>query len=223
MHTTELTKQNATSRIHDPRTCLNLRFQKIYRHCVRYFLLWIMSHWQNQLEWKNRRDTDRSRLLCRLPFSLENQHTIEPRCSVVCVYAARLCASRLGGVEGHPCYYSLYKIMFILLVVKDHLSWKTTRLLYTCFTVYQSVSVFEHYTLKPQYDWTLPNGRWVKMSLNYSPHLPGAPGAKKLTSFWCIPVKSHRITVRTLKNMKQSGTKPNLVAKFWPPTLVTFL
>ena len=104
MHTTELTKQNAASRIHDPHTCLNLRFHKIYRHCVRYFSLWIMSHQQNQLEWKNRRDTDRSRLLCRPPFSLENQHTTEPRCSVVCVYAARLCAGRLGGVEGHPWF-----------------------------------------------------------------------------------------------------------------------
>ena len=77
VHTTELTKQNAASRIHDPRTCLNLRFHKIYRHCVRYFSLWIMSHRQNQIEWKNRRDTDRSRLLCRPPFSLENQHTTE--------------------------------------------------------------------------------------------------------------------------------------------------
>ena len=84
--------------------CLNLRFHKIYRHCVRYFSLWIMSHRQNQLEWKNRRNTDRSQLLCRPPFSLENQHTTEPRCSVVCVYAARLCAGRLGGVEGHPWY-----------------------------------------------------------------------------------------------------------------------
>ena len=103
MHTTELTKQNAASRIHDPRTRLNLRFHKINRHCVRYFSLWIMSHRQNQLEWKNHRDTDRSRLLCRPPFSLENQHTTEPRWSVVCVYAARLCAGWLGGVEGHPC------------------------------------------------------------------------------------------------------------------------
>ena len=102
VHTTELTKQNAASRIHDPRTCPNLRFHKIYRHCMHYFSLWIMSHRQNQLEWKNRPNTDRSRLLCRPPFSLENQHITEPWCSVVCVYAARLCAGRLGGVEGHP-------------------------------------------------------------------------------------------------------------------------
>ena len=102
LHTTELTKQNAASRIHDPRTCPNLRFHKIYRHCVLCFSLWIMSHRPNQLEWKNRRDTDWSRLLCRPPFSLENQHTTELRCSVVCVYTARLCAGRLGGVEGHP-------------------------------------------------------------------------------------------------------------------------
>ena len=111
MHTTELTKQNTASRIHDPRTCLNLCFHKIYRHHVRYFSMWIMSHRQNQLKWKIRRDTDRSRLLCRPPFSLENQHTTEPRCSVVCVYAARLCASRLGGVEGHP-WYSKYVFLF---------------------------------------------------------------------------------------------------------------
>ena len=111
MHTTELTKQNTASRIHDPRTCLNLCFHKIYRHHVRYFSMWIMSHRQNQLKWKIRRDTDRSRLLCRPPFSLENQHTTEPRCSVVCVYAARLCASRLGGVEGHPW---LKELVFLL-------------------------------------------------------------------------------------------------------------
>ena len=79
MQTTELTKQNTASRIHDPHTCPNLRFHKIYRHCVRYFSLWIVSNQQNQLEWKNRRDTDRSQLLCHPPFSLENQHTTEPR------------------------------------------------------------------------------------------------------------------------------------------------
>ena len=116
VHTTELTKQNAASRIHDPRTCPNLRFHKIYRHCMRYFSLWIMSQRQNQLEWKNRRDTDRSRLLCRPPFSLENQHTTELRCSVVCVYAARLCASRLGGVEGHPWHRTDFCKNHILLV-----------------------------------------------------------------------------------------------------------
>ena len=38
-----------------------------------------------------------------LLFSFEMRHTTEPRCSVVCVYTARLCADRLGGVEGHPC------------------------------------------------------------------------------------------------------------------------
>ena len=69
-----------------------------------------MSHRQNQLEWKNCRDTDRSRLLCRPPFSLENQHTTEPRCSVVCVYAARLCAGRLGGVEGHPWLSNIWPV-----------------------------------------------------------------------------------------------------------------
>ena len=37
-----------------------------------------------------------------LLFSFEMRHTTEPRCSVVCVYTARLCAGRLGGVEGHP-------------------------------------------------------------------------------------------------------------------------
>ena len=41
-----------------------------------------------------------------LLFSFEMRHTTEPRCSVVCVYTAWLCAGRLGGVEGHPWYNS---------------------------------------------------------------------------------------------------------------------
>ena len=90
VHTTELTKQNAASWIHDPRTCPNLRFHKIYRHCVRYFSLWIMSHRQNQLEWKNRRDTDRSRLLCRPPFSLKT-NTPRSRDAQWCVFALLGC------------------------------------------------------------------------------------------------------------------------------------
>ena len=40
-----------------------------------------------------------------LLFSFEMRHTTEPRCSVVCVYTARLCAGRLGGVEGHPWWW----------------------------------------------------------------------------------------------------------------------
>ena len=101
--------------------CLNLRVHKIYRHCVRYFSLWIMSDRQNQLEWKNHRDTDRSRLLCRPPFSLENQHTTEPRCSVVSVYAARLCAGRLGGVEGHPWYIGLLRLKATVIKSNNHI------------------------------------------------------------------------------------------------------
>ena len=45
-----------------------------------------------------------------LLFSFEMRHTTEPRCSVVCVYTARLCAGRLGGVEGHPCVIHEYMI-----------------------------------------------------------------------------------------------------------------
>ena len=47
-------------------------------------------------------------LICCLLFSLQKQHTTGPRCSVVCVYAAGLCASWLGCVEGHPWYRALY-------------------------------------------------------------------------------------------------------------------
>ena len=46
-----------------------------------------------------------------LLFSFEMRHTTEPRCSVVCVYTARLCAGRLGGVECHPCV-NIFCILF---------------------------------------------------------------------------------------------------------------
>ena len=41
-------------------------------------------------------------MICRPPFSMEMQHTTEPRRSVVCVYAAGLSAGRLGCVRGSP-------------------------------------------------------------------------------------------------------------------------
>ena len=104
VHTTECTKQSTASRTHDLRTWPNLKSHKTHRHSALYLSLWIMSHRKNQLEWCNRPDTDRLRLICRPPFSMEMQHTTEPRCSVVCVHDAGLCASRLGCVEGHPCY-----------------------------------------------------------------------------------------------------------------------
>ena len=112
VHTTGRRKQDTASGILDFRTSPNLRFHKTYRHRMLYFSLWIMSHRQNQLEWGNCPDTDRSRFISRPPFSLEMQHTTEPRCSVVCVYAAWLCAGRLGCVEGHPWIYMSKKCAF---------------------------------------------------------------------------------------------------------------
>ena len=59
----------------------------------------------------NSPDTDRSRLISRPPFSVEMRHTTEPRCSVVCL-RCRVCAGRLGCVEGHPCKWPVTRKMF---------------------------------------------------------------------------------------------------------------
>ena len=102
VYTTECTN-NTTLRISDLCTYPNLHFHKTYRHCMLYFSLWIIWHQQNQLGWENQLDTSHSQMICHLPFLLEMQHTTEPRCSVVCVYTAGLCAGWLGCIEGHPC------------------------------------------------------------------------------------------------------------------------